>query len=610
MSDEQVARALGSVSVTRIGKASRSKAEKLLVEGNKTLTSDDIFYGDYFDPKKNPDALVLRPPYDLYQLESLVLQNNSLGQCIAAYAVNIDGTGFEVEPEDPDENKDGEADDMTPEQEFITDFFDEPYPRTSFITMRRKIRQDVEATGNGYLEVLRSVDGTMVFCRPLDSTSIRLIKLDDPVPVTVKVTRGGKDFEVTMMSRERRFVQKVGSKTIYFREYGTSRQVSKTTGKWESPEYQVEMNDRGTELIHFTAIKESISPYGLPRWINQVPSVLGSRKAEELNLDFFNSGGLPPALIILQGGSMTAEVKKELNNYMSGRGSSYHRAAVVETYSTSGDLNSAGNVRVSVERFGSERMQDSMFENYDERSEKRVRSAFRLPPLFVGRTDDYNYASAYTSYMVAEAQVFQPERDEFDETINVTLMKEFDAPYYFRSLPLSVKNVENQLKGLEILANKGAVDNENLVEAMNEVVGLELAAKEEEPPMVPGVPTAAGQGAGSQGGGDSGDNMADGSDPAEGTSQAAKVSKSVDTFEMVELANTYAALISGDVKMSPESTRALKSRVNALGPEDRERFDVYVTLKAMAGGYDHDPEGAVELCSCAGEILTTDGSQT
>src|SRR5690606_20257571 len=103
-----------------------------------------------------------------------------------------------------------------------------------------------------------------------------------------------------------------------------------------------------------------------------------------------------------------------------------HQIPVIETISTGGSLENASQVRVTVERFGAERQSDSMFEKYDERCEKRVRRAWRLPPLFVGASDDYNYASAFASYMHAEAQIFAPERAEFDEIINRTIMRELD----------------------------------------------------------------------------------------------------------------------------------------------------------------------------------------
>jgi acyl carrier protein len=261
-------------------------------------------------------------------------------------------------------------------------------------------------------------------------------------------------------------------------------------------------------------------------------------------------------------------------------------------------------------------MQDSMFENYDEKCEKRIRSSFRLPPLFVGRTDDYTFASAFASYMVAEAQVFEPERMEFDELMNVTVMKELNPDYEFRSLPMSVKNVDNQLKALEIASNKGAVDNETLIDGINEAVNLDLTFKEEEepePPVMPGVvpnpagapqppmpadkPVAGASAAASNP--NPGNNP-----PTKAPVKPAQKGDSIDTFELVELAKEFAAHISGDMVQDERHIRDLKARVATLSKDDQERFDSYVAMRTMSG-FDHDPEGATELCSHAGDLLTS-----
>ena len=107
----------------------------------------------------------------------------------------------------------------------------------------------------------------------------------------------------------------------------------------------------------------------------------------------------------------------------SGEAKKNNRVQVLEVEPAGGGLNQpTPQARVTVERFGADRQQDSMFEKYDERCEERVRRSFRMPPIFVGQSKDYNFATAFASYTVAEAQVFKPERDEFDEMISMKLL--------------------------------------------------------------------------------------------------------------------------------------------------------------------------------------------
>jgi capsid portal protein len=265
---------------------------------------------------------------------------------------------------------------------------------------------------------------------------------------------------------------------VYFREYGSSREVDRDTGDWTTDKNSLSLEKRGSELIHFTVDKDAKTPYGVPRWINQLPSVLGSRKSEIFNLDFFDSGGLPPALVFVEGGSLGKAVLEQLNLYLSGKANAKQRVAVVEVPASAGTIESVGKVNVKVERFGDSRTGDSLFQTYDSNCEQRTRAAFRLPALFFGKEQSYNFATAMTAYMVTEAQVFAPERLEFDEIINRTIMQELGIRNYeFKSMPITLHNAELQLKALNLI--QGKVESEDVVNTINDITGLTLQYSEE-----------------------------------------------------------------------------------------------------------------------------------
>jgi len=569
-----------------------SKQDKAVLAGSH-FEKDDAFEAFFFDPRKNdPEAQVLRPPFQPQQLTMLCQRNNTLGQMIAAMEVNIDGTGWEIERDDEAEENDEPKND--PEKEKLEDWFKEPFPRTSFTTLRRETRRDLEQVGYAFMEVLRSIDGELMFLKHIPAHQMRLVKLDEPVLVEQKVQRDGQEMEVVMNVRERRFAQIISKRVIYFKEYGASRELNRLTGEWS--EEKLDIKDRATEVLYFTVYEDAKTPYGVPRWINQIPSVLGSRKAEELNLDFFNSGGLPPALIIIQGGELTPEVRKQLQQYMSGKGSSYHRAGIVEVAASGGSLDKPGTVRVTVERFGSERIQDSMFENYDARCEERVRSSFRLPPIFVGKAQDYSFATAFASYTVTEAQVFQPERDEFDEIINNTIMRELDpeGEFIFRSLPLTVDDVQTKLEALGIVAED--LSRETRVGAVNEIVGMTLVPDDSEPeePEPPVIVAPVGEPAPALTAGV--ENPPNTSQPATPPSRK----EAMDTFDMMDLVGQWCrAQLTNEV--SATETELMRTTIERMDAVTRQRFDGYCTLKMMSA-VDHDMIGAVELVGAASSI--------
>lgn len=438
---------------------------------NDTLHQEDDFAGLYYTTK-NAEGLILEPPYNPATLQALVSRNNSLSQCIEVMEVNIDGTGATIEPINPE--KQGKESDKA----MLEAFFKEVAPAMDMMTLRKALRWDVEATGNAYVEILTNPEGKIIFLRYLDTTAMRLLKLDDPVLVDKEVMRGTERIKAKVWVRERRYVQKVGSTKLYFKEFGASRDLNRYTGQW-APLNSLPIEDRASEVYHFTVLKDTKSPYGIPRWINNLPSVLGGRKSEEFNLQFFDAGGVPPAAIFIQGGAVAKDVKEQLNGYFGGGATGKHRVALVEIESTSGAIDTPGNVGIKVERFGSDRTSDAMFQGFEANTEQRIRAAFRLPAIFFGLEESYNFATASMAYMVTEAQVFGPERNEFDGFVNTQIVrKNFGIEdWKYVSTPITLTNVDAQLVALPIIQNM--VDGEELVKTVNEITGMHLEYSEE-----------------------------------------------------------------------------------------------------------------------------------
>ncbi len=417
--------------------------------------------------------ILLAPPFDLKLLKRLCQENNALQPCIEAMVTNIDGTGFEFI-----------ADDMKPEEQDtdegandLWDFFGEPWPGESFVTIRKQVRRDVEQTGNGYIEVIRNALGELCFMRYADSTLTRLVELDQPVVVSKTITRKGVTAEMRVSMRERRFAQMSGgNRLIYFKEFGSERDLDKFTGEWAIKGKTIPYQRRASELLHYKALPSIASPYGVPRWISQLPSVLGSRKAEEFNLEFFDNGGVPPVLILLQGGVLSPDTRRAIENKTLGKASAKNRIQVVEAEPTGGSIDSPGTAKITVERFGAERQNDSMFEGYDDKCEEKIRRSFRLPALFVGSFDGASFATAYVSYATTEKQVFEPERTEFDESISLKVLPLFQTSrkYRMRSRGMSITDTAVALKGLELAIGTDFVEPADIIRQVNELTGTTL----------------------------------------------------------------------------------------------------------------------------------------
>jgi PBSX family phage portal protein len=565
-------------------------ADTYLVMADSALQIEDEFSNLYFTTQSSSNV-VIQPPFVPKVLARLPNQNNTLSQCIEAMEVNIDGTGHEFMPADPD----GKVDPN--EEQMAKEFFDEPIPGRSFLQLRRKLRRDLESIGYGFLEVLRSVSGDVLAIRSVEGHMMRFVKLDDPVLVTKKMQRGGKEIDMSMWDRERRYVQKVGQKTIYYREFGTTREVNRNTGDWVKDGEALPADQRGTELIAFGVNPDIGSPYSVPRWINQLPSVLGSRKAEEANLEFFDAGGMPPAIIFVQGGALAASASDQLRGYLSGKSKNRQRAVVVEAQSTSGTLEKGGGVQITVERFGSQTANDSMYQKYDVSTEEHVRAGFRLPKLFLGRSDDYNYATAVVAYMVAEEQVFRPERIEFDETINKTILKAMGfKSLRFVSKPITLKNVDNQLKALEML--KGMVKDEDYVQEVASVGGVNLVYDEETANATKELAQAAIDAQKAQPAQPTAPEKNAAGKPPTGTQSPAKLAvvKKAES-RVITLARDYAStrgLLAVKAELSDIDIADMHSKIEDLSTDEMAEFNLLIASWAFGS----TKEGVIELAGC------------
>lgn len=442
------------------------KGDTYMVMADSARELEDEFQSFYSSGVGTTNAIALEPPFPPKTLKSLPQRNNVLQQCIHAMEMNIDGTGHTFEPLHPDATID------PGELLAAQNFFDEPYPGQSFISQRRLLRQDIESIGYGFLEALRTLDGTVVALRHLPAQSVRLVRLENAVQIPHKVMRGGREITLTLTQRLRRFLHTTnGADRTFFKELGCPIDLNKETGVWASPGQLIPPHLRATEILYFGVDPDTSSPYYVPRWLNQLPSVLGSRKAEEQNLEFFDSGGMPPAIIFLQGGSLVGDSASQLRTYLSAANKKKGRAVVVEMASNSGSIDGGGGtVQAKIERFGADRLGDGMYSKYDNQTEEHVRVAFRLPPLFIGRSNDYNYATAQVAYMIAEEQVFGPERREFDEVINRTLMKALGfKTLKLKSNPITLKSVQERFDGIKLVETR--VDGSEVVSEVNTILG-------------------------------------------------------------------------------------------------------------------------------------------
>lgn len=414
----------------------------------------------------------IEPPYRPDDLCRLFEHANSLRQNVDAYATNIDSFGHVFEPvidlreaggremvtDDlylrkdiaarggdvgaialmtPPSTEEIEAEilqiryNMRVEKARVESFFEHCVADESFVSLRQKRRGDLEVTGNSYWEVIRNDVGELSQFQHMPSRSVRVSTFkSESIGIEQDVRIGTLTFrKETFRRRFRRYIQ-IGGKDqkVYFKEFGDPSIVSSKSGKSYATVEVMNAEEPAAsaagEVMHFKIHSVRNGAYGVPRWIGNLLSVMGSRSAEEVNFAYFENKSIPPMAILVSGGRLGGESVKRIQDFVEvqikGK-KNFHKILVIEAETSAGAIglgDNASSMRVEIKQLTDAQLKDGLFLQYDAANMDKVGMGFRLPRLLRGDIRDFNRASAQSALEYAESQVFVPERNEFDFIIN------------------------------------------------------------------------------------------------------------------------------------------------------------------------------------------------
>jgi len=429
-------------------------------------------------------AVAIHPQFPISTLRRLVRDSSTLPPCLDSLRTNIASTGYDVLSRDAQQSDDGTpADDAGAKD--LMGFFTEVWPGVDLVELVKDTVEEMESVGTYYWEVLRNGTGEIMFLRGLKMDYLRPLKYSESDKTTKKLSliRGGKEIDIeNFETYERRFVKISGvistggaasNSTVFFREFGSTRKLNKKTGVWAD---DVPLVDQATELIVFSATGN-----GAPRWVSDLSSVLGEQEAGDLNLAFFEAGGVPPAIIALIGGQLTKDSSQRLSDVLTGKAKEKLSVAVVEIFSTGGSLDGKdAPAKMDVHKFGAESQQDSLFTKYLADCSSRIRRRWRLPAILVGDSAELSYATAFVSYMIGEEQVFAPMRKDVYAVINSTVMKDpsmSGGKYILKPKPLTIKDSKQIQVALDNALAQGVITKQEWVRQTNALLSLDIVMK-------------------------------------------------------------------------------------------------------------------------------------
>jgi len=441
---------------------------------------------------------VVEPPLDPLPLSMLIENNSELQPTVEAMEVNIEGFGHRIVPVTLPQAIEANPEilkTMEVERIKLANFFNNCCFNSNFISLRRLTRRDLELTGNGYWEIIEDTQGAIRWLEWAPAWTVRLTPLDT-TPVMVEVPQIEVDqngvpvlVKVKRMVRFRRFIQIREGQKVYFKQLGDPRNLNCETGEYSNN--PIEIKYRANSMHHFR-IPSARTPYGLPRFIGNLFSIFGSRAAEEINYTTLKNNNVPSMVVTVSGGGMlTTGTIKRIEQFVESniKGSSNYskflilEAEPVEVAPMPGQSDA---IKISITPLTNQQIKDAMFQSYDANNRDKVRGAFRLPPIFVGKAEDYSRATAEASRQLADEQVFAPERTAFDAFMNSQILPRLGIVYHrFISNGPNVTDSESLTKMLAASEGTGGLTPQIARNIMSDIFGTNLGKVTAIDPDVP-----------------------------------------------------------------------------------------------------------------------------
>jgi PBSX family phage portal protein len=358
--------------------------------GSKQINIGEVFRNGYgtFD--------VITPPYNLYELANFYDTNFANHAAIDAIVANVVGLGYgfetvkEVQLALEDHSNKSAADKAAKRIERLKNdmeiWLEGCNDDDSFTTVLEKVYTDFKATGNGYIEIGRTVTGAIGYIGHIPSTTMRVRRLKDG------------------------FVQIVGNRVVYFRNFQATNPNPMTN------------DPRPNEVIHIKDYSPLNTFYGVPDIISAMTSLIGDQMAAQYNVDYFENKAVPRYIIVVKGAKLSAESEDKLFRFLqTNLKNQNHRTLYVPL-----PVDQDGN-KIEFEMHAIEnQVQEGSFENYRKRNRDDILMAHQFPLSKLGSTDSGGLAAAMANDRTFKEQVARPAQNNLQKILNKVIKEKSD----------------------------------------------------------------------------------------------------------------------------------------------------------------------------------------
>ena len=252
-----------------------------------------------------------------------------------------------------------------------------------------KFYTDVEATGNGYLEVGRTSAGKIGYIGHIPAKTMRVRRLRDG------------------------FIQLLYGKAVFFRNFGDQETPNPIAGGL----------DRPNEIIHVKKYTPQNNYYGIPDIVAASNAMAGNEFASKYNLDYFENKAVPRYIITVKGAKLSSESERKLLEFFQvGLRGKNHRSLYIPLPADSPD--SKTEFKMEPVEAGT---QDSSFNTYRKMNRDEILMAHRTPINKIGTPEGINLAAARDADKTFKEQVCRPAQDILEKKLNRLISEMTDA---------------------------------------------------------------------------------------------------------------------------------------------------------------------------------------
>jgi len=324
--------------------------------------------------------------------------NTRLARCVRTYARNTVGLGWYIEPipPHPDARRrrtlfaDSDADARIPEEtkkrivmqsERLRRFFSSPNPEYPFPTLAKRFAEDREATGIGYIEVVRNLKGEISQIYHVPSVTVRRRQINV-----------GQN-----KSRVEGYIQIRGTKKSFFKEFGDKRVMDSRTGVYATNPADVPIEFRATEIIHHLIYSPTSIYYGAPRHVSAAPAIAGSRLSAQWNVNFFENDAVPRMAILVTGGKLDDRSIQTIENFYEAKAKGVenaHRCILLQAELATAGFTQQEKAKLELKPLTVGSTQEASFLDYRQANDEEIRECYGLARIFF-TSENVNKSSAY-----------------------------------------------------------------------------------------------------------------------------------------------------------------------------------------------------------------------